>query len=207
MIIWGTGTPAPMLFPSGSRGTAELAGVAMGSSGALAPAHGVIPAHGQPVPSPGAFRLELIKMLLQPPDADNPPPAWNHGFHSPSQSTTRARAGLIYGNQNSHILLPQATNGKRVMKHWLGFSKHMISFALSSHLQLNVLLSCLPCTCLGNELMVHLPMTLHYMLMVQTHIQNILRLLLVLFLNTGPWASRRFSTHIYNNCSTIGQGL
>lgn len=83
----------PLLFPSGGRGTVELAGVAIGSSGTSASAHGVIPAHGQPVTSLGAFKLELVKMLMQPPDADNTPPAWNHGFHLQSHSTTWARAG------------------------------------------------------------------------------------------------------------------
>lgn len=132
MIIWGTGTPSPPCCSS--LGAEELAGVAMGSAGPLASAQGAIPAHRQPGPSLWAFTLHLVKTVMQPPDSDNTAPAWNHGFHLQSHNTTWARAGLIYSIQNSHILLPQATNGKRVMKYWLGFSKHIISFALFNHI-------------------------------------------------------------------------
>lgn len=108
-----------MLFPSGGRGTAELAGVVTGSSGPLA--HGAS-AHGQSVPSLGVFRLELIKMLMQPPNTDNTHPAWNHGFHSPSHNITWARAGLIYG------MNPEFTHPSTLSNQWKKSHEILIRF-------------------------------------------------------------------------------
>lgn len=140
---------------------------------------------------PEAFKPDLVKTLMQSPDTDNTLPAWE-----PWLSLMISQHNM--GQSRIHLWPPEFTHpstpgSQRKKRHeiLIRFQRtaNIISFALSSHVWLHAQLSCLVCTCLGNGFVVHLLTTLHYMLMVQTHIQNILRLLLGLFLNVGPWAS------------------
>lgn len=155
MIIWGTGTPSPHAVPVWVQRSWQgwpWAVVALWHQPRGLFLHTDSQGHHSE-PS----HWTLLKEWCSPQTVTTHPLHGTMASTYKSHNTTWARAGLIYGIQNSHILLPQATNGKRVMKYWLGFSKHTISFALFNHIQLHVQLSCLFCTCLGNGFMAHYP--------------------------------------------------